>query len=147
MIQEVRRFLEIFDQDQQEKIDLRFLAATLERLACAYYDLQPDAPPQNAKEPPNKDMGKAARDVVARVFPDFGFYDLSDPLRVGAQSMVGDAIDDLLDIRAEMLETVWRWENNGPQDAVWHFRLSYEGHWGRHLQNLCGYVHALIFEA
>ena len=60
--------------------------------------------------------------------------------------MVGDAIDDLVDIRAEMLEVIWRWKNNGPLDAARYFQWSYGVHWGRHLHNLRSYVHAQIFE-
>jgi len=60
---------------------------------------------------------------------------------------MADAADDLEDIRSEMSETAWRWENIGPADAAWYFRFSYEHHWGRHLQGLRSYVHALLFEA
>jgi hypothetical protein len=87
--------------------------------------------------------------MAALRFPELGFYHSPASVPFEAEEdptlSLGDRIDDVADIAGELMEVVWRWENNGPADAVWYFRFSYEGHWGRHLHDLRRYLHALMF--
>ncbi len=56
---------------------------------------------------------------------------------------MADAINDLADIRTDLLEVVWRWNNVGEADAEDSSCESYESHWGRfHLPGLRHYVSA-----
>ncbi len=59
--------------------------------------------------------------------------------------LVGDAIDDLVDIVLDLQSSVWLFDNGHINDAHWHFRFSYEHHWGEHLQGLRLHLHELIF--
>jgi len=79
-------------------------------------------------------------------FPDFGFYPIVDPMADVSQTpMVADAIGDLRDIRRDLLEVLWRWENIGQADATDAFCESCEIHWGRfHLPGLRHYVSARL---
>ncbi|MFN7134579.1 MAG: DUF5063 domain-containing protein, partial [Myxococcales bacterium] len=58
-----------------------------------------------------------------------------------AQIMVGDAIDDIVDIANDLQQVVWRWETTSEADALWHFRFSFTSHWGAHLRALQLYLH------
>ena len=146
MIEAVRDFLALFDTLPAETNDrLRALAKVLDRLAIAYHDT-PDTESDCDNDPPGHETGLSAREPITKAFPDFGLYPVVDPLaEITQPPMMGDGINDLLDIRAEMLEVAWRWENNGPADAQWYFRFSYETHWGRHLVDFRAYLHALQF--
>ena len=50
------------------------------------------------------------------------------------------ATDDVADITRELYETKWRWENNSPEDGLWHFTFSYESHWAEHLRGFQRYL-------
>ncbi len=89
------------------------------------------------------------RDVVSRNFPDLGFYntalDISN--KVGETSSgIGDAIDDICDIAKDLEIVRWCWENTSVGDALWHFKESFDGHWGKHLRDLQLYLHATQFD-
>jgi hypothetical protein len=65
----------------------------------------------------------------------------SDPTAVDEKGMVGDAIDDLADIAADLEEVVWA------DDAHWHYKFLFEVHWGMHLRELALYLHANALRA
>lgn len=50
------------------------------------------------------------------------------------------AADDIADIARDLYETKWRWENNSPEDGLWHFTSSYESHWASHLRGFQYYL-------
>lgn len=83
------------------------------------------------------------RETLGRRFPELGLYNVVHPI-IGspeeAELSVGDALDDLVDITVELLETRWRYENTSPVDAAWHFESTYRFHWGRHLRCLQRYL-------
>ena len=56
MIEEVRRFVSLFDDNRGEVVTLRSLAEILEKLGCIYYEMSPAVFQPDAKDPPDKDM-------------------------------------------------------------------------------------------
>ena len=60
---------------------------------------------------------------------------------VRRMALVGDAIDDILDITNDLKEILWRFDRFGADDAHWYFRMLYQIHWGEHLRGLAGYLY------
>jgi hypothetical protein len=148
MIEEVREFLGLFEGEPFEpRQRLQALAKALDKLACAYHETGPVTNPGLYSVDKNSNY-EAARSVVIRYFPDFGFYPVISPLcDITSPPSMADAVDDLADIRTELLEASRLWEGGLTSDAEAHFRLSYEYHWGRHhLPGLRHYVSSQIFE-
>jgi hypothetical protein len=58
--------------------------------------------------------------------------------------MSGDPIDDLADIVGDLSHVIWRYENVGPDEALWYFHFHFQAHGGRHLRELSLYLHALM---
>jgi len=148
MIEEMREFLNLFEGEPLEPQDrLQALAKALDKLACAYHDTCTVTDPGHYSVDENSNY-QAARSVVSKYFPDFGFYPVISPLSdISSPPDMADAVDDLADIRTELLEANRLWERGVTAGAKAHFRLSYEFHWGRHhLPGLRAYVSAKIFE-
>lgn len=147
MIVAVREFLALFNGPPvPEAARIRKLAATLDKLACAYHEL-PDGAGYSADVSADLPSYNDMRTAAVRVFPDFGFYAVVPPEPdPNVKALMGDAIDDLADIALELKQVEWLWKNSRPQDAERHFRFGYQMHWGRHLHDLRSYVHARQFE-
>ena len=125
----------------------RALLRTLDELAMAYHNAPEGDPADDDATPPTKDYHERYASLGER-FPDYGYYALSDPTEpIDEKGMVGDAIDDLADISADLEGVIWRFENLGPDDAHWHFRFLFEFHWGMHLRQLSLYLHATALRA
>jgi hypothetical protein len=85
------------------------------------------------------------RKSISPRFPELGLYATIVPGQpTDLQGMVGDAIDDLVDIASDLEEVLWRSEHVNLEDARWHFRFGYLSHWGQHLMGLRGHVHHLL---
>lgn len=121
------------------------LARELDQLAIAYHHA-PEGEPAETETEPLLRSDEDRRSTFCRQFPDFGFYAVADPTEtIDESAMVGDAIDDLGDIARDLEEVIWRFENNGADDAHWYFKLLYRSHWGRHMRELSHYLHARLF--
>ena len=124
---------------------LESLPASLDELACAVHRTVftfderdfPDAPRVGLEE---------RRALVSAHFPALGYYNLADPTtrEIGAaEIVVGDGIDDIADIYADLKEALWCWDNTSVDNSLWHFTNSFEYHWGLHLRSLQYYLHVL----
>ena len=143
----VLNLLELLENEANKiPVDVETLQLALDRLALVshFVDTIPDDKEEYSGEP--------VRDytqwkVLAETrFPGLGYYNIPSKISVTlgeAEIRMGDAIDDVADIANELSEFVWRWHNNSENDALWHFRFSYESHWGSHLRSLQTYLHAL----
>ena len=115
------------------------LVRTLDELVSAYHDTPDSFDESNDKEAPAGDYDRVSA-LLAKRFPDFGFYAVADPIDMKLEAPgVGDAIDDLADIVLDMQETIWRFENVSEADGNWYFRFSYY-HWGIHIRALSLYL-------
>ena len=89
-----------------------------------------DIGPESDLQPPSLDF-KQTRALMQSRFPDFGLYAWLGPEEsVQSEVMMGDAIDDLADIFKELSGVPWLAERGNEADAIWHFRLGFEKHWG-----------------
>jgi len=83
------------------------------------------------------------RQNITRNFKDFGFYKTIldnnniDNLKDNA---IGDAIDDLSDIIADLLEIKWRIENNSLADGLWFFEFIFYSHTQQHILDLLKFM-------
>jgi hypothetical protein len=147
MIDAVRAYLALLKSPPSTaKEAVRALARTLDQLSLAYHETSAVVV-EDDNEPPALTSYDELRALAVRAFPDFGFYAVARPHEVpSSEALLGDAIDDLADIARDLIEVEWRWLNNGEADATWQFRWGYQFHWGRHLHDLRGYVHACQFE-
>ncbi|MBI3174000.1 MAG: DUF5063 domain-containing protein [Chloroflexi bacterium] len=139
-------FLELLETDVP--IDLGSLELALDKLAWMAHFVGDLSEAKEHPEVPEHNYSRW-RELITKRFPNLGYYNIPNSISVSigeADIQVGDAIDDLADIASELSEVVWRWRNNSENDALWHFRFSYESHWGSHLRNLQMYLHALRSE-
>jgi hypothetical protein len=81
---------------------------------------------------------------MAQRFPALGYYGCADPKEVPGKAVVGDAIDDIMDITNDLQEVLWRFDRFGASDAHWHLRFLYQIHWGKHLRDLARYLHSRL---
>jgi hypothetical protein len=102
-------------------------------------------------DPPGHD-DLALRQRIGARFPNYGYYNAPASMTVGEQIantdlVIGDAIDDLLDITKELLDIEWRWSHVSENNALHHFQATYRWHWEEHLRNLQLYLTMLRVEA
>jgi hypothetical protein len=83
------------------------------------------------------------RQNVSSNFKDFRFYktilDINDIENL-KDNAIGDAIDDLSDIIADLLEIKWRIENNSMADGLWYFQLIFYSHTQQHILDLLNFM-------
>ncbi len=83
------------------------------------------------------------RQNVESNFKDYGFYktilDINDIDNLEDNSIC-DAIDDLSDIIADLLEIKWRIENNSLADGLWFFELIFCSHTQQHILDLLNFM-------
>ena len=121
--------------------DIEALEKSLDHLAVAYreshYQFEANHP-----DPPSIDYAPL-RDEVSGRFTMFGFYNhpefVTNP-QSGSGLVLGDAIDDITDIARDLTDVAWCWEHTSRNDALWHFRIGFETHWGGHLRCLQWYL-------
>lgn len=83
------------------------------------------------------------RQRIEKAFPEFGLYNVPEHIdeKFGESgTMVGDSIDDILDIYQDLKEVLWCWENTSVDNAIWTFENSFCTHWEQHLRELQIYV-------
>jgi hypothetical protein len=118
---------------------LATLTRSLDQLAVAYHETPATEVDDSDQEPPDPEFDY--KQIAAR-FPQLGYYSVVDPGDgLDQPVMVGDAIDDLLDISRDLHKVLWRFENVSVDDAHWHFQFLFEAHWGQHLRELSVYLH------
>ena len=122
------------------------MAHALDALALGMATLPAGRPADSDLEPPSFDE-TVQRKTICERFPEFGFYDWADPLVAGGKDiMIGDAVDDALDIALDLSEAAWRFDTLGEEDAFSYLHQFFRLHWGRHLLNLRSFIHAHLYE-
>lgn len=119
----------------------RELLKLLDALASAYHQT-PDGDPSDTDPPEGIEYQERCA-LLRKRFPSYGYYASGDPTEpINEEPLVGDAIDDLADIWSDLEKVIWRFDNNGPDDAHWYYRFLFEIHWGMHVRQLSVYLHA-----
>jgi len=144
------RFLALLDkQPPADDALLEKLAHTLDALTHAMSELPQGRRALDAPDPPDLDH-VASRQKICLLFPDLGFYPSVDPLTDLSKAMpevgIEDAINDIVDIASDLTKAEWRFSNVDDLDACWNLHFFYRVHWGRHLLNLRGLLHARLHE-
>lgn len=134
-----QRFVDLVTKDDSPSMEA--LARSLDELALSYHDT-PLGDPDESDEPTLE--GRVDYADIAGRFPALGYYGSVDPKDVSGQALVGDAIDDIMDITNDLKEVLWRFDRFGPDDAHWHFRFLYQIHWGEHLRDLARYLYSCL---
>ena len=134
--------LENVDSVEEREIKLKF---ALDKLALAYHFADYVFDETDYADAPHEDYEKLYK-IVCEKFPNFSYYNGAGKIstHLGAiDFVVGDAIDDIADIAIDLSEVIYRWKNTSTDDALWHFKFTFESHWEKHLRNLQLYLCAL----
>ena len=120
----------------------RFLAI-LDLLGASQIHVQYEFDEKDYPDYPRIDQIRL-RERISLNFSDYGYYNCVSDMDINTieqvSIMVGDAIDDIVDIYNELSKVLWSLENTSEDDAFWHYEYSYQSHWGTHLRNLQLYV-------
>ncbi len=97
---------------------------------------------------PKPDQEELRKRITGR-FPILGLYNIPQTVTdepMGSAMMMGDAIDDLLDITNEMVAAQWHFQQGRPHEALWEFAFGYDHHWRYHMRCLLWYLEMRRFE-
>lgn len=126
--------------DQGDRI--RRLKVCLDELALLANTTQYIADEADYPNPPR--ANPASWDKVEKLFPSLGFYNVALGIPERRSKTLGvNAIEDIVDIAGDLAEVLWRMENTSTDDALFHFQLTFQSHWGVHLRCLQLYLHDL----
>jgi hypothetical protein len=142
-IEDFIRIVEASGMDPNERLEA--LPGSLDALACAVHRASFTFDERDFPDAPRVTLN-ASRALVTSHFPALGYYNLADPTtqEIGSAAIVvGDGIDDIADIYADLKDVLWYWDNTSVDDALWHFTHSFGSHWGLHLRSLQYYLHVL----
>ncbi len=140
----VKGFFAFLDTAMGAKERESRLSQVLDGLAMASHSA---AGPFDEAEYPDPVVPDSAtlRARIAPLFPGLGWYNEAEEIAGTPDQrgvVVGDAINDLVDIARDLQEVLLRWESTSEADALWHFRFGFESHWGKHLRSLQLCLHA-----
>ncbi len=142
----IEEFLALVETGQENvEQNEKALAALLDKIALAsrYTDHKPD---EEKYVGAPKEEAQSLRRLICSRFPNFGYYNLPENFTTEISEsgiVVGDAIDDILDITLELKGVEWCWQNISVDNALWCFRNGFDTHWGLHLRELQLYLLAL----
>jgi len=92
---------------------------------------------------------QALRDHVGRKLSRDYYWDIFEPLeKEKPEPVVGSISDDLADIWRDVkpgIAEIDAGRATSPNEAVWHWRSSFETHWGRHAAGAVVALHSLCF--
>ena len=136
-------FLELLSGERPASVEeQRRLGFLLDHLALWSHGFEGAEMPSEGDPPEREDDHEGRRRRVSARFPALGLYRSLD-LDLEGTPLVGDAIDDLVDIERDLREVQWYLENVGFEEAHDMFRWSYRHHWGDHLRQLQAYLNEL----
>ncbi|MDI6624942.1 MAG: DUF5063 domain-containing protein [Brevundimonas sp.] len=142
---QIGRFTDLALDGGDEKTRLGDLAVALDSLV-ATYNTAPLTEPGEDDLPPEAEF-HPSYDRIGAAYPELGYYADVDPIFAErSEPLLADAIDDLMDICRDLAEAKWRAENVSVEDAAWHFRFSYQIHWGKHLHRLRTHLHWKLYD-
>ncbi|MCP3163123.1 DUF5063 domain-containing protein [Myxococcus qinghaiensis] len=138
-------FLSVIERSLRPEHREVVLREALDRLALASHFAEAPLDGRSASWSPPHPADDSLRARIAPLFPGLGYYNVASELaeRVGESPLVvGDALDDLVDIVKDIQAVVTCWETAGEAEALWLFRFGFTSHWGTHLRSLQLYLHA-----
>ncbi|MCD7036507.1 DUF5063 domain-containing protein [Metabacillus sp. GX 13764] len=70
------------------------------------------------------------------------YWEVFDPYKL-EEPVCGSLSDDILDIYKDLKEGIILFEQNTPNEAIWHLKFSFQTHWGLHAVNALRALHAV----
>jgi hypothetical protein len=86
------------------------------------------------------------RNLRQDVATALGYYNVPSSItkELGeSKVLLGDGIDDIVDILLDLKGVLWRLDNTSVDDALWDLNQGFQYHWGLHLRDLQLYLHVL----
>lgn len=115
----------------------------LEELLAALLDLYlkvlrlPEVEPDNAEVPQLEiPLPKVDFDKYEYYWEVFDPYKLDEP-------GCGSLSDDILDIYKDLKEGIILFEQDTPNEAIWHWKFHFQAHWGSHIVNALRALHSV----
>ena len=96
-------------------------------------------------EAPERDLPDGAGAKKARRFASlpFQYYQgFSDPANLDQESGIGDLREDLAEVWSDLATGFLHWDRGEVIDAVFHWTITFQGHWGRHASEAMWTLHA-----
>ena len=140
----IEDFINFIESDLTKKLDRdKILLVHLDSLGFiqAHLDFIFD---ENDYEEPPLLIYDVKYNLIKNNFNNYGCYNLPEEIDENISEtniIVGDAIDDIVDIYLELKEIQWRFIHTSQNDALWNLENNYKFHWGTHLRNLQRYVY------
>ena len=122
----------------------KMLSLVIDRLSVASHYRIYNLTNRPLPSPPEHD-NDALHELVSERFPNFGYYNSPEYIVrnvANTECLVGDAIDDIVDIALDMYSVEWYWRNSSGRTALHYFEDQYRNHWGIHLRQLQLYLFA-----
>jgi hypothetical protein len=124
----IRGFFSVLDGASALEDRRAALRLALDRLTLAYHYADVPSDEREHREPGRSEFGDV-RQPISAAFPE-----LDTP------PDAANAIDHLTHIAMDLREVLGRAEES-EDDALFHFRLLFESHWGHHLRALQALLH------
>lgn len=143
-----RSFIWLLDKPPADRdARLRALSASLDSLMLAVGC--PEKGPYGVGPTDEVPDERVPRDRFVAAFPEFGMYpvapDSMDDWLEDPKGMLGDAIDDLVDIYRDVIEGVAHAGSSGEAAGAELLRQSFAYHWGEPARLLQLHVHRLLY--
>ena len=124
--------------------DEKMLSLMIDRLSVASHYRVYGRNGVSSTVPPDHDS-EALHDLVTERFPNYGYYNTPEYIVrhvADTTCLVGDAIDDIVDIALDLYTVEWYWENVSERTALRYFGDRYRQNWGMQLRQLQLYLFA-----
>ena len=142
----INQFLDFCLKLPIHEAETKELLKQLDQLTVLIYLVDFEFDDNDYLDSPSYDTELIATKVRKR-FPRLSYYNcvsnISD-ISTDTEAVIGDAMDDLIDIIVDLKTVLWCYENTSEADALWNFKNSYQCHWGSHLRNLQLYLHSCL---
>ena len=123
----IDRFLVLVRQATAETADHGKLITSLDELAWLAHSVKDEFDETEYDDPPESDS--RATFLIARTWLP---SDIEGDI---------EAVEDLSGILDDLEEIRWRFDRTSEADALFHFKLGFQSHWGHHLRSLQKIIH------
>jgi len=144
----IDNYLDLLDgKPKTERCELKALTLALDRLVAEYQRSEDVEVVDDEADAASTDY-HAIYQRAGASYPTLGYYTHIAPDEdMEARPGLADAIDDLADIARDLSDVLWHLDQDRVTDAIWHFRFTYQNHWGVHLHSLRVYLHSTTIAA
>ena len=140
---EIETLISLVETPDKNDHVIETLIHSLDKLTCQVHEAEFEFDENEYDDAPEINYGEL-RTVVEKKFPKLGYYHTSDfeePTEKSGEVSLGDAIDDIVDIVADLKDVKWYFENTSRNNAIWHFVIGFRSHWGGHVRELQTYLY------